>query len=120
MNDQKNKTRFQEPSNRGGADTKAFRSPVFQGFSVYVWACLAGMFAVQMLAFYATRLFLPYLTLHDMSIPLDGRIPFVPQWVVVYFLAFALWLASTLWILSESKERGYRFACGYILALLMS
>ena len=89
-------------------------------FPPYVWLCLAAMFALQMLVFSGTRIFLPYLTAHDMTISLDDAVPFVPQWVTIYFLSYVSWLVSAVWILSESKPHGYRFACSYMLALLIS
>lgn len=119
MKDQMDMARLQKRSG-GERGQKPSAPPFFRRFPAYVWPCLTAAFAVQLLVFYATRVFLPYLTLHDMSLPLDGRIPFVPQWVTVYFLAFASWLVSAVWILSESKLHGYRFTCGYLLALLIS
>ena len=78
------------------------------------------MFALQMVVFYATRIPLAHMTLHDMTIPLDAEIPFRPEWVTVYLLAYVSWLVSALWILWESKSHGYRFACAYMLSLLLS
>jgi hypothetical protein len=112
-----------------GSDGRAFgaqrweklaQTPFFRRFPFYVWICLAAMFGMQMLVFSGTRVFLPLLTLHDMTIPLDHRIPFVPPWVIVYFLAFPSWIGSAVWILSESKPHAYRFAPSYMLALLLS
>ena len=96
------------------------RTPFFRRFPPYVWLCLAAMFAVQMLVYSGTHVFLPYLPAHVLTTPLDDAIPFIPAWVTVYFLAFVTWLVSGVWILSESKPCGYRFACAYILALLIS
>ena len=86
----------------------------------YVWICFGAMLSLQMIVFYATRLPLSRMTLHDMSLPLDGRIPLIPQWITVYFLAYLSWAVSAIWILSESKAHGYRFACAYMLALVIS
>ena len=97
------------------------RSPAFfRRFPLYVWVCLAAMFGLQMLVFSGTRVFLPYLAVHNMTIPADHAIPFIPQWIVIYFLSYVSWLVSAVWILEEGKPHGYRFACAYMLALLIS
>ena len=96
------------------------KAPLFRRFPPYVWICLAAMVAMQLLVYNGTRIFLAHMTLHDLTGPLDHRIPFVPQWVIVYFLSFPSWLISAVWILSESRDHGYRFAAAYVLALLLS
>lgn len=89
-------------------------------FPLYVWICVVAMLSVQMLVYCGTRLFLPYLTPHVLTTRLDDAIPFVQEWVVIYFLAFITWLVNALLILREGKRHAYRFACAYILALLIS
>ena len=90
------------------------------GVPLYAWICFCAMLALQMTVFYATRIPLAHMTLRDMTIPLDHQIPFIPGWVTVYFAAYLSWLVSALWILSEGKIHGYRFACAYMLSLLIS
>jgi hypothetical protein len=102
-----------------GAEQSTVRS-FFRRFPPYAWMCFAAMFAVQMLVFSGTRVFLPYLPAHVLTTALDDAIPFVPQWVVIYFLAFVTWVVNGIWITSESKPHGCRFAFSYILALLIS
>jgi hypothetical protein len=95
--------------------------PVFRRFPLYVWLCLAAMYAVQMPAFSGTQLLLPLMPPpHDLTTALDLAIPFSAPWIAVYYLAFISWPVSCVWILSESKARGYRFAAAYILNLLIS
>ena len=98
----------------------SLNGPFFRRFPPYVWLCLAAAFSLQMLVFNGTRPLLHCLPSHDMTIALDRAIPLIPQWVVIYFLAFVSWLVSAVWILSESKPHGYRFTCSYMLALLIS
>ncbi len=89
-------------------------------FRPYVWICLGAMLLTQMLVYYATRLLLPGRTLNSLATALDGRIPFVPEWIVVYFLSYVSWLVSALWIISDSRAHGCRFAAAYVLSLLLA
>ncbi len=86
----------------------------------YAIVCLTVMAASQLFLFYIPRLFLPYLTLHVLTGPLDERIPFSPPWVTVYFLSFPYWLGTLLWICCQGKETAYRTAAAYVLALVIS
>ena len=86
----------------------------------YGLLCCAAMLAAQLLCFCGTRLFLPHLTTHVMTGPLDARIPFSPPWVTVYFLSFLFWAVNGLWIVCQEKAHVYRFAAAYILAMLLS
>ena len=86
----------------------------------YVWRCLAVMLLAQAGVYYVTRLLLANAPLHDLSTALDHRIPFVPVWVTVYFLAYAFWIVNAVWILSEGRERAYRITGAYVMAALLA
>ncbi len=86
----------------------------------YAVPVLLAMAAAQLLCFYPLRLVLPCLTLHDLTGPLDARIPFSPPWITVYLLSFPFWICAALRVLSEDRARGYRFGAAYILAMLLS
>ena len=81
--------------------------------------CLALAAGLQVLVFFGTRLLLPGRVPHDLSVPLDGRIPFVPAWITVYFSAYAVWAAGLLIIVSAGRTRGIRVLSAYGLALLL-
>ena len=89
-------------------------------FPVYVWVCFAVLLTVDLLMFYATRPFLANRTLHDLSIPLDSKIPFVPEWVTIYFLSFVSWLVSIIWILTESKQHAYRVSGSFVVMAILA
>lgn len=89
-------------------------------FPPYVWITFFYLLTIDLLAFYATRPFLPYLPAHDLSIPLDGRIPLVSAWSIIYFLSFASWLITILWILCESKRHAYRLCGVYTITMIVS
>jgi hypothetical protein len=82
--------------------------------------CLAVMAAMQLLCYYIPRLFLPQLTLHVLTCPLDERIPFRPPWVTVYFLSYPFWAATGLRLVCQEKPRAYRIAAAYSLGMLLS
>ena len=94
--------------------------PRWLGLPRYVWACFAAMLASQLLVYYATRLPFWHLTPRLLALPVDERIPFVPEWVLVYFLAYVSWVVSGLWILSESRAHAWRFVAAFVLAMLIS
>lgn len=86
----------------------------------HVWLCVAAMLAAQLIAFCATRPLLAFLTIRDYSLPLDAAIPFVPEWVIVYCLAYISWAASGVIILAQDKPHCYRMAAAYILSMLVA
>ena len=86
----------------------------------WVIPCLCGMLGVQLLAYYATRLPLWHAPLRNLTIPLDGRIPFRSGWITVYVLSYVTWLVNGLWILSEGEAHAYRFAGAYAVAMVIS
>ncbi len=99
---------------------EAAESFIKRMFQPHVWVCFAAMLAFQFLAFYGTRPFLPHLPSYRLDLPLDAMIPFVPEWVSVYCLAFASWAFSAVIILAQGKERAFRFAGAYGLAMAVS
>ena len=92
---------------------------LLQRFPPYVWVCVCCAFAFQMLVFYGTHPLLAGRPVHDLT-TIDDWIPFVPAWITVYYLAFPSWLVSAVWIISESREHGYRFTSCYMIALLIA
>lgn len=99
-------------------ETDFRKKPLLHRIPRYVWVCMLVMAAVQMLVFYGSHLLLAGRIPHDLSLALDHRIPVVPAWVLIYFLAFPFWVGSILWILSEERSRAYRFAGAYVIAIL--
>ena len=60
----------------------------------YSWVCFLFLAAFQVLVFWVTRIPLKYMDKLDLSIPLDGIIPFQPAWITIYVLSFASWFKS--------------------------
>ena len=86
----------------------------------HVWSCMAVMLLGQLLAFYATRLLLPYLPQHSFETALDAAIPVRAEWIIIYYLTFVFWIASAVLILSESRAYARRMVQGYLIAMLVS
>lgn len=61
-----------------------------------------------------------FLMLHakhwNLALPLDGRIPFRPAWIVIYILAYLQWAVGFIVISRESRERCYRVFMGELIA----
>lgn len=66
---------------------------------------LLGCLALNMLAYYGSRLFNLSMTSYDLSLPLDHRIPLVPPFIVVYMLSFVYWWFAYMVIAADSPER---------------
>ena len=89
-------------------------------FPAYVWITAAYLLTIDLTVFYATRPILPYLPAHSLALPLDGKIPFMPAWIIIYVLSFASWLLTFIWILSESKRHAYRMCGVYTIIMILT
>ena len=89
-------------------------------FPPYVWICFAYLLTIDLLVFYGTRPFLQYLPVHDLSTALDGKIPFMPAWIIIYYASFLSWLISIIWILMEDKQHAYRLCGVYTIICILS
>ncbi len=110
--------RRSEPPRGGGGPGRG--KPVWAWVPGYGWACFAAGLTVQLLSYYGARVLTAGRELHLLEGPFDELIPLVPAWIVAYVAVFALWAASGLWILSESKERSVHFLCIYVIAMVLA
>ncbi len=86
----------------------------------YGWVCLIVLVLFQCTVFWATRFPLMYMEKMDLSIPLDGLIPFRPAWISIYILSFASWAATFFLLFRQRKEHVYRNSAAYFLTLLLT
>lgn len=86
----------------------------------YGWACFLFLILCQILVFSATRIPLKYMDKLDMSIPLDARIPFRAEWIIVYVLSFLSWLITLLLLFRQRKEHVYRNSAAYFCSLMVT
>lgn len=89
-------------------------------FPPYVWICLAYLLTIDLSVFYGTRPILPHLPAYSLAVPLDAAIPLMPAWVIIYFLSFASWLGTALWIVAEDKRHAYRLCGVYTIIMIFS
>ena len=86
----------------------------------YGWACFLILAACQAIVFCATRIPLQYMDKLDLSIPLDGRIPFRPEWITIYVLSFASWAITFFLLFRQRREHVYRNSAAYFVTLLLT
>lgn len=70
--------------------------------------------------YYGNTLITDHLPHYDVTLPVDGKIPFIPEAVLVYVLAFAFWIVNGILIAREDKETCSRVLLGVIIAKLLS
>ena len=85
----------------------------------YAYLPLALVVCINMLVYFATRPVSQGFTHYDLSLPIDGMIPFVSAFVVIYLLAYVQWIVGFILIARESREFCYRILSGEIIAKLM-
>lgn len=105
-----------KPSNTDPSEKRSFKDR----FPLYVWLSLIYLLIIDLITFYGTRIPLAHMQMHDLSTPLDAKIPFVSEWVTIYFLSYVGWMISIIWILSDSKKQAYRLCGTFTIACLIS
>ncbi|MGN0203082.1 MAG: phosphatidic acid phosphatase [Coprococcus sp.] len=65
---------------------------------------------INCIAYFGARLFLGNAAYHNMTLPIDQRIPFVPAFIIIYFLAYVQWAAGYIVLARDSRHM-----CYYIL-----
>ena len=85
---------------------------------VYAHIPLATVVCVNMLAYFATRPLTQGWAHYDLSLPVDGMLPFVPAFSLFYLLAYVQWVVGYILIARESRELCYRMLSGEIIAKL--
>lgn len=102
-------------------DTEPLKKRTFkERFPLYVWVCFVVLLTMQLLVFYATRPFLAGRELHILTGALDDKIPFVPEWVSIYFLSYVSWLVTIIWMLCDSKQHAYRITGSYCIVAILT
>ena len=85
----------------------------------YAWLPIIGMFAFNALTYWGTRLINLGMDHVEIVTALDRKIPFVPEAISVYILAYVTWAFSYILIARESRQACYRVALGNCLAKVL-
>ena len=85
----------------------------------YTYIPLLSMVCVHGLVYYATRLFTQKMPHFDLTLSVDGAIPFIPAFSVIYLLAFVQWTAGYILIARDSRELCRRVISGEIISKLI-
>lgn len=101
-------------------ETGGISNILYRIFPKYAWIPVILAFAVQLIVYCGLKIPVRYLQLHDLTTQLDRMIPFIPEWIVIYVLSYLSWFITIRWIVSESKEKCYRFAAIYITGFLIT
>lgn len=86
---------------------------------VYARAPLILAAAVGLLTYYGTRAITQGAAHHDFTLPLDGAIPFVPIFSIIYVLAYVQWAVGLILIAREDPETCRRVMAGEIISKLI-
>lgn len=60
------------------------------------------------------------LTRHSVAFPIDYKIPFSPEWIIIYFGCYISWVAFYIIICRESKEVCYNFVTAEVIAKMIA
>lgn len=101
-------------------NTKTLKEKIKNLLPEYAWFPVIVAFGIQLLVYAGLKLPVSHLELHDLSLPIDYKIPLVPQWIIIYYGAYFSWAISIYLIIKESKEKCYSFAATYIIGFLIS
>ena len=85
----------------------------------YSYIPLATVVCINSLAYFASRLITGGFVHYNFSLPIDGALPFVPVFSVVYILAYAQWAIGFILIARESRDFCYRVLSGEIISKLI-
>ena len=86
-------------------------------FPRYSWGPLLACLTLNLFAYYVPRLInvARGVTYHNLALPLDGKIPFVPAFIVVYVAAYVSWYLGYALICRERPEN-----CGVVFGEMIS
>ena len=75
----------------------------------YTLVPLLILFVFHAAVFYVTRPITSGVEHFDFSIPLDQKIPFVPEFIVIYVLAFVQWGYGIYYLVTHGRKTCYKF-----------
>lgn len=77
---------------------------------------LISLFVYNCLVYSGTSFLCRNLPHYDFTTALDRKVPFIEQFIIIYFLAFAFWAVNYILIGRGEKETFYRFVTADLLS----
>ena len=90
-----------------------------QFFPLYARPWVIGTVAAIFLVYYGSRLISDGLFHHNIMLPVDYKIPFIPAFIIIYVLAFPFWIFNGILVARENKETCSRVLSAEILAKIV-
>ena len=88
----------------------------------YILVPLITYIGTLLLAFYMSRIIVWAFGIpkNDISLPIDDKIPFVAEFIVIYILSYLQWIVCNLYISIQSKDACYRIISADAVGKLIS
>ena len=82
---------------------------------------LIVLIIVNFVEYYVPKLIEPYRSdLHTLSTAFDDKLPWVPEFIFIYVLAYVQWIVGYIIIARESRERCYKVLTGVMVAKVIT
>lgn len=88
-------------------------------FPAYSYLPLLSVLITHALVWCVTKIITKDMPATDVTLPIDAQIPLVPEWVVIYVLAFFLWGMGLVMAMREDREKCYKMFSGVMIAELI-
>ncbi|MGN0172989.1 MAG: phosphatase PAP2 family protein [Acutalibacteraceae bacterium] len=100
---------------------KKFKQIFFKTIPKYAVVPLLLTLVANLIAYYGSLIIVDLFDIprHNVHFPIDDLIPFMPQWITVYFGCYISWVVFYIIICRESKEVCYNFVTAEIIAKLI-
>lgn len=85
----------------------------------YAFFSVIFCFVLNQLVYTGAQIIMADAVHYDLSLEFDKRVPFRPEWVLVYIICFAFWIVNYILITREGKEEWFKFAVGDYLSRLI-
>lgn len=81
-----------------------------------MWISLFLAVACNTMTYFGTRIFTADRYHHDLTLGIDGQIPFVPWTLGIYWSCYLFWIVNYITGCRQDREKAYRFISADLLA----
>ncbi len=99
---------------------KSVKSSLNRFIPSYALVPVTIFVTMYIVTYYFSRVINAYIPHHNITTVLDGMIPFIPSFIVIYILSYIQWFFGFLFICRESKEVCYEILSAEIIAKFIS